>query len=98
MGFGAWRMFVKIEPPLALPVIIGGVRIVSVSVNGIATIAAWINARGLGGIIFEGLYQNSVPKMVWGTLLVSLLALSTNTFLLRLEKTTMRRAREELRV
>ncbi|WP_169082636.1 ABC transporter permease subunit [Paenibacillus sp. PL91] len=98
MGFGAWRMFVKIEPPLALPVIIGGVRIASASVIGIATIAAWINAGGLGGILFEGLYQNSVPKMVWGTLLGSLLALSTNTFLLRLEKTTMRRARGELRV
>ncbi|OBZ12553.1 MULTISPECIES: ABC transporter permease [Bacillales] len=98
MGFGAWRMFVRIELPLALPVIIGGVRIASVSVIGIATIAAWINAGGLGGILFEGLYQNSVPKMVWGTLLVSLLALSTNTILLRLEKTTLHRARGEQRV
>jgi len=98
MGYGNWRLFVKIELPLALPVIIGGIRIASVSVIGIATIAAWINAGGLGGILFEGLYQNSVPKMVWGTLLVSLLALSTNTILLQIEKTSLRRARGEHRV
>lgn len=98
MGYGKWRLFVHIELPLALPVIIGGIRIASVSVIGIATIAAWINAGGLGGILFEGLYQNSVPKMVWGTLLVSLLALSTNTILLQFEKSTMRRARGEQRV
>ncbi|NIK77056.1 osmoprotectant transport system permease protein [Paenibacillus castaneae] len=98
MGFSAWRQFVRIELPLALPVIIGGVRIASVSVIGIATIAAWINAGGLGGILFEGLYQNSIPKMVWGTLLVSSLALSTNIILLRVEKSTLRRARGEQRV
>jgi osmoprotectant transport system permease protein len=98
MGYSAWRQFVRIELPLALPVILGGVRIASVSVIGIATIAAWINAGGLGGILFEGLYQNSIPKMVWGTLLVSLLALSTNMILLRLEKITLRRARGEQRV
>jgi osmoprotectant transport system permease protein len=98
MGYSAWRRFARIELPLALPVILAGVRIASVSVIGIATIAAWINAGGLGGILFEGLYQNSVPKMVWGTLLVSLLALSANMILLRLEKITLRRSRGEQRV
>lgn len=98
MGYSPWRQFLRIELPLALPVIIGGLRIASVSVIGIATIAAWINAGGLGGILFEGLYQNSIPKMVWGTLLVSLLALSANIFLLRLEKITLRRSRGESRV
>ncbi|OBZ15024.1 glycine/betaine ABC transporter permease [Bacillus sp. FJAT-27264] len=98
MGYSAWRQFVRIELPLALPVILGGLRIASVSVIGITTIAAWINAGGLGGVLFEGLYQNSIPKMVWGTLLVSLLALSTNMVLLRLEKITLRRSRGEQRV
>ncbi|MFF2483196.1 ABC transporter permease [Paenibacillus sp. NPDC058071] len=98
MGFSPWRLFSRIELPLALPVIIGGIRIASVSVIGIATIAAWINAGGLGGVLFEGLYQNSLPKMVYGTLLVSLLALSTNTFLLKIEKMTLRKARGEQRV
>ncbi|MFF2092774.1 ABC transporter permease [Paenibacillus sp. NPDC058174] len=98
MGFGAWRLFIKIELPLALPVIIGGLRIASVSVIGITTIAAWINAGGLGTILFQGLYQNSLPKMVWGTLLVSLLALTANTVLLEIEKTTLRRSRGEQRI
>ncbi len=94
-GFGRWRLFTRIELPLALPVILGGVRIASLSIIGIATIAAWINAGGLGVILFEGLYQNSVPKMVWGTVLVALLAISVNQLLLALERRSIRRAAGE---
>ncbi|MGU3470887.1 ABC transporter permease [Paenibacillus sp. D51F] len=94
-GFGRWRLFMRIELPLALPVILGGVRIASLSIIGIATIAAWINAGGLGVILFEGLYQNSVPKMVWGTVLVALLAISVNQLLLALERRSIRRAAGE---
>jgi len=98
MGYNKWQLFRKIELPLSLPVIIGGLRIASVSIIGIATIAAWINAGGLGTILFEGLYQNSVPKMVWGTLFVSVLAVSANMILLWLEKISMSKARGEWRV
>lgn len=56
----------------------------------------WINAGGLGELLFEGLYQNSTPKMLWGTLFVSLLAIVTNQLLLRLEKRSSLRARGEL--
>jgi osmoprotectant transport system permease protein len=96
MGLSSAQLFWKIELPLAMPVILGGVRIAAVSTIGIATIAAWINAGGLGELLFEGLYQNSTPKMVWGTLLVSLLAIVTNQLLLRLEKRSALRARGEL--
>ncbi|WP_195724231.1 hypothetical protein [Paenibacillus monticola] len=48
-------------------------------------------------MLFEGLYQNSLPKMLWGTLLVSALALATNLTLLKIEKKTMLRARGEHR-
>ena len=72
MGLGSLRLFWKIEFPLALPVILGGIRIATISIIGIATIAAWINAGGLGVILFEGLYQNHTPKMIWGTIFVSL--------------------------
>ncbi|GAB6927825.1 hypothetical protein JCM10914A_18080 [Paenibacillus sp. JCM 10914] len=98
MGYSKWQLFRKIEMPLATPVIIGGLRIASVSIIGIATIAAWINAGGLGVILFEGMYQNSVPKMVWGTLFVSVLAILVNTVLLRLEKISMLKARGESRM
>src|SRR5690606_5250522 len=96
MGLSPAQLFWKIELPLAMPVILGGVRIAAVSTIGIATIAAWINAGGLGELLFEGLYQNSTPKMLWGTLFVSLLAIVTNQLLLRLEKRSSLRARGEL--
>ncbi|RJX41296.1 ABC transporter permease [Paenibacillus pinisoli] len=98
MGYSKWQLFRKVELPLALPVIIGGLRIASVSIIGIATIAAWINAGGLGTILFEGLNQSSMPKMVWGTLFVSVLAVSANMILLWLEKISMSKARGEWRV
>jgi osmoprotectant transport system permease protein len=93
MGLSSWQLFWRIEVPLALPVILGGVRIATISVIGIATVAAWINAGGLGVLLFEGLYQNSMPKIVWGTLLVALLAILSNQTLLGLEKRAHRRAR-----
>jgi osmoprotectant transport system permease protein len=96
MGLSPGQLFWKIEWPLALPVILGGVRIAATSTIGIATIAAWINAGGLGKILFEGLYQNSIPKIVWGTVFVSLLAIAANQLLLWLEKRSALRARGEL--
>lgn len=96
MGLSHSRLFWKIELPLALPVILGGIRIATVSIIGIATIAAWINAGGLGVILFEGLYQNHTPKMIWGTIAVSLLAISANQLLLNLEKRYTLKMRGEL--
>src|SRR5690625_1576472 len=48
MGMGQWRILWKVEFPLALPVIIAGIRIATVAIMGIAAIAAYINAGGLG--------------------------------------------------
>lgn len=95
MGLNRWQLFRRIEFPLALPIVLGGLRVASVSVIGIATIAAWVNAGGLGVVLFEGLYQNSAPKIFWGTLFVSVLAITVNQLLLYLEKTAMSRARGE---
>lgn len=96
MGLGSFRLFWKIEFPLALPVILGGIRIATISIIGIATIAAWINAGGLGVILFEGLYQNHTPKMIWGTIFVSLLAIVSNQLLLNLEKRSALKVRGEI--
>lgn len=95
MGMSRWRLFYSIELPLALPVILGGLRVAAVSTIGITTIAAWINAGGLGVILFEGLYQNHYPKMIWGTLLVSVFAVAVNQSLLIAERRSLQRARGE---
>ncbi|WP_456687356.1 ABC transporter permease [Aeribacillus sp. SP014] len=96
MGLNWFHLFWKIELPLALPIILGGVRIAAVAIIGIGTIAAWINAGGLGVLLFEGLYQNSTHKIIIGTILVSTLALITNYILLRLENRLALKAKGQL--
>lgn len=93
MGLSALQLFYKIELPLALPVILGGIRIATVSTIGIATIAAVIHAGGLGVLLFDGLRMNYPPKIVWGTILSSGLAFSANQVLSLLEKRAMLKAR-----
>ena len=96
MGLNGWQMFWKIQLQLAFPIVLGGIRIATVSIIGIGTIAAWINAGGLGELLFEGLYQNAKHKIIIGTVLVSLLAILTNQSLLWLENRASLKAKGEL--
>lgn len=95
MGLSAKQMFFKIELPLAMPIILGGIRIATVSTIGIATIAAVIHAGGLGVLLFDGLRMNYLPKILWGTVLSSVLAYLANQTLLFIEKKAALRARGE---
>lgn len=54
MGYSAWQRLVRIELPLALPLIVSGIRIALVTVIGVATVAAFIDGGGLGTIILMG--------------------------------------------
>lgn len=87
MGYGRWRRLVEVELPLALPLIVAGIRIAMVTIIGIATIAAYINAGGLGAIIFAGIDQRYAEKIIVGGLLTSFLAIGTDLVLSRLERT-----------
>lgn len=91
MGYGTVRRIWEVELPLALPYIVGGVRIAVVTVIGIATVAAYINAGGLGVIIFQGIDQRFPEKIIVGGLLTSILALSADFLLTSLEKALQRR-------
>lgn len=95
MGLSSWQMFSHIELILALPIILGGMRIAAVSIIGIATIASWINAGGLGVMLFQGLSQNNVPEILWGTILVALLAIAVNSLLSWLERSAFARSKGE---
>jgi len=66
MGYGKWRNLREVELPLALPFIITGLRIATTTLIGIATVAAYINAGGLGAIIFAGLDQRFPEKILIG--------------------------------
>lgn len=85
MGYGRWRRLFAIELPLALPVIIAGIRITVVTMVSVATVAAFINAGGLGDIIFQGITQDFGEKVVVGAIMTSLLAIACDEILRRLE-------------
>lgn len=71
-----WRILRQIELPLALPVILAGVRIAAVSTIAIATVAAFFDAGGLGALILEGISQDYSDKIMAGVIAVSLIAIS----------------------
>ena len=86
MGMSGLQIFFRIRLPLASPAILAGIKIASVSTIGIATIGATINSGGLGTLLFEGLQTMNMVKILWGTLLSSLLAVAANFLLAALEK------------
>lgn len=86
MGFNRRQLLWRIRLPLALPVIVAGLRIAVVTQIGIATIAAYINAGGIGAIIFAGINQRFPEKILVGALLASALAVTADLLLARLER------------
>lgn len=86
LGMSAWQRFWTVELPLALPLLLAGVRLAVVAIIGIGTIAAFINAGGLGTLLFEGVTTANYGKILAGALAVSLLAIAANTLLRWLEQ------------
>jgi osmoprotectant transport system permease protein len=84
MGMTGRQRLVLVELPLALPVILAGVRLATVAAIGIATIAAVIGAGGLGRLIFDGIRLIDPEPIVAGTVVASALALSADWALARL--------------
>ena len=68
------QVFWRVRLPLALPVLIAGLRIATVTTIGLATITAWINAGGLGSLLFDGISRDYPSQILAGT--VAIVALS----------------------
>ncbi|MCE1179654.1 MAG: ABC transporter permease [Micrococcales bacterium] len=75
MGMSPLAVLTKVELPLAVPVIMSGVRTALVLLVGTASLATFINAGGLGGLITTGINLFRFPILVSGALLIALLAL-----------------------
>jgi osmoprotectant transport system permease protein len=76
----------RVELPQALPVLIGGIRIATVTLIALASLAAWINAGGLGVLILYGLQHDDPGRAVTGSVLAAALAIGADTALRRLER------------
>jgi osmoprotectant transport system permease protein len=91
MGLAARQIFRQVELPLALPVLLAGLRIVTVQATGLAVVAALIGAGGLGAFVFEGLGQYAVDLVLLGALPAIFLALAADFFLQTLSTALRRR-------
>ena len=86
MGLTDWQLLFQVQLPLALGVIIAGVRVATVISVGLATIAAAIGAGGLGEYIFRGLAMVNNSVILAGAIPAALMALAADVGLGWLEK------------
>ncbi|GIN84502.1 glycine betaine/carnitine/choline transport system permease protein OpuCB [Heyndrickxia sporothermodurans] len=85
MGMTGWERIRFVEIPLAIPVIMAGIRLSTVYLIGWATLAAFIGAGGLGDYIFSGLNLYQTEYIIAGAIPVTILALLVDLFLGKLE-------------
>jgi osmoprotectant transport system permease protein len=75
MGMNATQVLLRIELPLAAPVIVAGLRVAAVTVISVTVVAAYVNAGGLGTLIFNGIATDHAPKIWSGALTACALAI-----------------------
>jgi len=76
VGMTRWQQVLQVEVPVALPLIIVGLRTAAIFIVSTSTIAAYIGLGGLGRYIFDGLANNNYGEVAGGAVLVVLLALA----------------------
>lgn len=89
MGMSNLRILFQIELPLALPVILSGVRVASVMAVSTITLAAYIGVQSLGVLITRGIATSNTDALFTGSLLTALLAVLLNYAILWLERTLL---------
>ena len=86
MGLTDRQLLVHVELPLALPVIFAGLRVATVVSVGVATVAAYIGAGGLGSLIFRGIQMLDNRLILAGAIPAALMALCADWGLGRVER------------
>jgi osmoprotectant transport system permease protein len=86
MGFTRWRRLLRVELPLATPVIIAGVRIATVTTIGLVTVTALIGLGGYGDLINDGLDRQFLTPIIVGGTLSVLMAVVLDVALVALER------------
>ncbi|MGE4799438.1 ABC transporter permease [Yersinia hibernica] len=74
MGMTRLQLFFRVQIPIAMPLILSGIRIVAVQTVGLAVIAALIGAGGLGAIVFQGLLSSALDLVLLGVIPVIVMA------------------------
>lgn len=93
MGSTSLQVLFRIKIPLALPMVLSGIRNMTTMTIALAGIASFVGAGGLGVAIYRGITTNNIAMTVTGSLLIAGLALIVNVLLERMEKFLLRRRR-----
>ncbi|MGN6397812.1 MAG: ABC transporter permease/substrate-binding protein [Mucilaginibacter sp.] len=91
MGMSKRQVLFKVELPLAMPVIFAGIRTATVITVGVATLASYIAAGGLGEFIFGGISLNNTNMILAGAIPAALLAIMFDFLLARLQKLNIKK-------
>lgn len=90
MGSTRFQVLYKIKLPLAMPIIIAGIRNMTVMTIALAGIASFIGAGGLGVAIYRGITTNNKAMTFTGSLLIAILAIVVDTVIGKIEKTVQK--------
>lgn len=93
MGMSKWQILMKVELPLAFPVLMAGIRTATVINVGVATLAAYIAAGGLGEFIFGGIALNNANMILAGAIPAALLAIILDFLLSLVQKLNLKSIR-----
>ena len=91
VGFSPWSLFWQVELPLAMPLVMAGIRTAFVQTLGNAALAPLIGAGGLGFFIFQGIGQTSTDMVLLGVFPLLLLTLGSDAILGAFQKGLQRR-------
>jgi osmoprotectant transport system permease protein len=85
MGMTGWQLLGRVELPIAMPLVMAGIRTSTVQVVATATLAAYVGLGGLGRYLFDGLPQRDLSQVLGGAVLVAVLSLLTELVLGRVQ-------------
>lgn len=91
LGFSSWQRFTRVEVPLAMPALLGGLRLTTVALIAIATLGGYVGAGGLGNEIFFGLQRQYVDQTLAGSVPAALLAIIADAIYRALERGALRK-------
>lgn len=97
MGMKPYQLLLRVTLPLALPVIVAGIRIATVTTVGIAALAALVGQSDLGDLIFQNIVSGDFDAVAAGAILTALLAIIADLLLLALQ-VSLNRGRSRIAV
>lgn len=94
MGMSNMQILRKVELPLSMPVILAGIRTATVINVGVATLASYIGAGGLGEFIFGGIALNNTNMILAGAIPAAFLAIAFDLILSKIQKMNLRKLKK----